>query len=327
MNNTPLLLKPADYDHHPLLRRMAMESEVITYLTANEEDREDLERRESARRALIADIKANGVLERAKVVKGANGRWLLAEGRHRGDACAILGIPLPVEEITEEEARKLIFSTFVLTRPRSKGAKAWLQVNLHPEIANSKQGPKGNSDSIGISREGLAEAAGISPDLIDQACSLYNATQKVPRLRPQIDAAIAAGKGLGALVAGLAGAEALPTGDNGKPTRPAPSLNSYCRTLKTIGTQLGHFAQWGEVDQAEAVEQTAAILRGNESARALFTAALAAADAAPEADDAEPACHTCQGSGKWPSAGGRIVKCPSCKGGTKQPDAPEADAT
>ena len=281
----PILLKRADYDHHPLLERMAMESAVIGYLQ-NDDSEGDLESRQAATAALTMDIRDNGVMQRGKAVKGPDGRWLLADGRHRGDACAALDIPLPCDEVNEEQARQIIFSSFILARPRSKGAQAWLMVCMNPDVAGTKKGPKaGVSDSIGnTTREELARMAGLSPDLIDQAAQLWTMTKKAPKLRPQVDAAIAAGKGLGGLIAGLSGAAALPTGDDGKPTRPAPSINGYCRTLKTMGTQLGFFAQWGDVAQAEAVEQTAAILRANESARSLFRDALAAADA-PAADD------------------------------------------
>jgi len=323
-------LNPSDCKPHPLLARMAMEKETIAYLEANKESDPAkearrvtaLEERKAAREAFLYSIASEGIKDAVKAVKTQDG-WLIADGRHRLEAATIAGKMVPAMEISEEDARSFIMNNLALRRHMKKSNVAWLLLCLHPGLAERKQGP--NSDASELSRGDHAAAAGVSADLVDQAATLWKLTAKNKSKRAQVDAAISAGKSLGGLIAGFTAIAGQP--EEAPATRAASNINSYSRAIKTIGTQLKLFADWTEDNRAQAVEQTAAILRGNESARALFTAALAAADAAPEADDSEPSCHTCQGSGKWPSAGGRIVKCPSCKGGTKQPDAPEADAT
>lgn len=241
MNSKITQLDPNDCRPHPLLARMAMETEVIAYLRTAEGTAEELESREAARLA---------------------------------------GVALPGVEVTEEEARRIIFSSVAHRRHLSKGAIAWLAVLMHPEAAESRRGRpghspcSGNSGSVGISRAALAAEAGVSLPLIDQACELYNLTKKSGRLRDRIDAAIAAGRGLGGLIAGLAGEEALPVDAEGRKRRPEPGFKGYLRTLGTFKTQLKSAAKWGGENRDAVVTATADFFRENAAAAELFREAL-----------------------------------------------------
>lgn len=296
-------LNVADCRPHPLLERMAMEERTIAYLAESRDpqDRQEAAARSATYEALKASVAEQGVLEPIRVVRTEDGKgWLIVAGRHRWMAAKEAGIFLiPALEMTEDTVANFIQSDTAHRRNMSKGAVAWLLVLLHPEVAGFKVGrpgnshsvgvsktPTDNSHSVGISRADLAKQGGVSPSLLDYACELYRLTVK-SKSRDKVDAAIAAGRGLGRLIAGLKGEESLPKAEDGKATRPDPGLKGYLRSMRTFSTQLKSAGQWPEEQRETAITETAELFRANPEAARLFTEALAAAAseaAAPSAD-------------------------------------------
>lgn len=89
------------------------------------------------REALIADIKANGLLHPIIVHDG-----VLIDGRNRRDACLALGIEPRFEELNGTDPVAYILATNVNRRHLSKGQRAMAVAKLYPE---GQQGQKGTS--------------------------------------------------------------------------------------------------------------------------------------------------------------------------------------
>ena len=111
--------------------------------------------------------------------------------------------------VTEEEGVRIIEGSVIARRHWTKGMKAYFAVLMHPEVATNTKGTgmKERSDSVGtLTREALAAKFGVSADLIDQACKLYERFEHSKSLREAHEKLIWAGFGLGGIIAGLAGA-------------------------------------------------------------------------------------------------------------------------
>lgn len=291
-------LNPEDCRPHPMLDRMAMEHAVIGYLGAKKKTAEQAERAEQ-RLGLVASITRHGVREPIRVTQIEDG-YLIADGRHRWEAAKEAGAMLPAIIISESQVRTTVITSLAQRRHLSKGCIAWLMVSLHPEIADTVVGKPGarivlplgqddaNGHSVSIKRHELAAEAGISRSLLNLACKLWGYTKINPDKKDITDAAIAAGIGLGALVAGLGGDDGLPPDGEGGKARPEPHGAGFLKVVATMGTQFRSFQRWKEEHRSSALADTAKLFAQNPHAKEFFAAAIAIAAAAePDAASAE----------------------------------------
>lgn len=270
----------ADMDFHPLLMQVAMVDDAIAWLKKNRDaDPAELAEKEGYRASFIASLKAEGIKTPVAAVRKGN-RWLIVNGRHRvtyGREAGVL--TAPVIEVGEDMARQTVLRENGLTWARTKAAIAWLAVCLTPEVVESKAGGDRDSDRIGmgITRTALAAQAGVSADLIDQACKLYKLVGKSKTARAAVESQVAAGCGLGGIIAGLAGKPE--PNDDGKVTRPPSSVAGFGRTLSTFKTQLKGWEKWTPEQRDIAVNAAAAVIQKDKAVRDFWLAVFEAANA------------------------------------------------
>lgn len=135
------------------------------------------------KRALAADIKANGLLHPLLVVRvrdnGVVHPWTLGDGRNRREGCRIAGIEPAVEyEEFDSEAELLarIWSENGPRRHMSKGAKAMVAACLFPEPTEPTERGRGKKGVVttrfeGVSKELLSHARtvlALAPDLVPE---------------------------------------------------------------------------------------------------------------------------------------------------------------
>jgi hypothetical protein len=183
--------------------------------------------------AFLDSIRRDGIKEPLKVIEGTE---IVADGRHRLMAARELSLDqVPVNEVSEVEALKLMESTISARRHMSKGQRAYAAVCLHPYVTEYKKGGDRKSDqtdSVGlISRAALGQRFGVSDDLINQACKLYTAFDDSKTLREAHEKLIWAGFGLGGILAGVAGA--AHTGGKGIST--SNYATGFVRRFATLG--------------------------------------------------------------------------------------------
>jgi hypothetical protein len=113
---------------------------------------------------------------------------------------------------------------------------------------------------------------------MEQAVKLWSLTGGVRRNKSaaKTDAAIAAGMGLGALIAGLEGAAALED-EAGTRRKPESNLKGYMRSLGTLKTVLGKVHKWSAEQREAGVTATAAFLAANKGVMEFYLEAIAAA--------------------------------------------------
>lgn len=275
MSNKPVitLAHLADTEVHPLLAQTAMLDDAIAYLKKSRDaDPDELAQRQAEHDAMLESIRTNGVLEPLYAVLSPGGKWLICDGRHRRAYALEAGHKVvPVIQVQESEARAVILRQNGQRRRQTKSQIGWLAVCVHPEVVECTQGA-GRSDKSELSRTALAGLSGVSADVIDQACKLWKLVGKSKKTRAAVEAQIAAGCGLGGIIAGLAGAAALPV-DGDKAKRPASSVPGLCRTLATVSTQLKEWPKWTP-EQRELAVTNAASLFNADHGREFLTAVM-----------------------------------------------------
>jgi hypothetical protein len=250
--------KVSELTLHATLKRILMMHEVHEKLTKQRvkkpEHREAADEILEDEEAFFADLDENGIIEPLKITQDGK----VADGRHRLRWASLRNkLTVPVTIVTEDEATRIIEGSVVARRHWTKGMKAYFAVLMHPEAvqagrqksaANLRQGPiptesesGKHSDSVGmLTREQLAAKFGVSADLIDQACKLYERFEASKSLREAHEKLVWAGFGLGGILAGLAGAEHTP-----KRILPSNLTAGLFRRLTAFG---GNIAQtWGKV--------------------------------------------------------------------------------
>lgn len=282
---TPMVMDARVLQIHPMLERITMLPEVMARLgqlkvrkpehdDAGQALQEDWD-------AFTEDVRAHGVLERLKVCE-VDGKWLVADGRHRRDAALQAGrFIVPVEVVSEEQALKIIHATVIARRSWTKGMKAYFGVLMYPDVIKNTKGTgmKKRSDSIGtlarsdsdsvgigITRVELARKCGVSADLIDQACEVFAHCERSKKIREKFEWRVFTGElGLGGILAGigaeLAGEEEETLNGRGRVETP---LKHLCAGLDKAKRYL---ADWDGLTEAQ-----------RETAATAFTAFL---DAAP----------------------------------------------
>jgi len=259
-------------DIHPLLEQAAMLEDAIDYLRKNRDaDKAELEEKEMEESALEESIRQDGIREALYGVRRGD-RWLICDGRHRRHYALRHGhTEAPLIEVPESQAREIILRQNAHRRRQSKGQIAWLAVCVTPEVVESR--PGGDSDkSECLTRTALAAQVGVSADSIDQACKLYKLVAKSKKARAAVEAQIAAGCGLGGVIAGLAGS---PKSENAPPPkRPASSLTGFTKTLGTFKTQFKELPQWTPEQQELAQGAWIEWLGADNGARAFFESVI-----------------------------------------------------
>ncbi len=248
---------------------------------------------------LHAQLAENGILDplpvtyMAEKVKGKKHprQWVqFWDGRHRCEwALATEQKTVPVRVVTVEEGRAIMAATVFGRRHWTKGQRAWLAVNLHPAVAGNTKGRPGKSDSIGIKSHSvgitvdeIAARFGVSATLIDQSVKIYRVFTELPALREKYEPGIWLGHGLGAVLAGIPGADATA----GKPKVPM-SWASMAGPLAGLNRVAATFEKWSKADQ-EATRDALSTWMAKLPAcfRLTLTEAVAAAS---EAGDAQAA--------------------------------------
>lgn len=232
-----------------------------------------------------------GIADPLKVTLSADGTtgkvW---DGRHRLEWALSRGKDtVPVIHVTEEVGRQLMEASVIGRRHWLKGQRAYLGVLCHPEVAGVTAGrPKKNSDSIGVNgAPDLAARLGVSPDVVNQAVTLFKAFHapgakpnsaeaiEAADLKAKYEMSIWAGAGLGAVIAGLGGGKAT----HGK-DRNESGWGSLDKPLGTM-TRLSHaFDKWDEGEKTKAMRLMTTRFKADFSPafRLALSEALAAAD-------------------------------------------------
>lgn len=252
--NTPAITQvpTAKLSLHPLLERVLLMPDVADRLrrqkvkkpehhAAADEITEDWT-------AFQQDIDERGILEPIKIVG-----TVIADGRHRWMAAKELGHKtVPCVQVTEPEARRIIESTVIARRHMTKGQRAYHAVVMHPEVSGNTKGTgmKARSDSVGtLTRGQLAKRYGVSPDLIDQACRLFERFEASKSLRDTHEKLVWAGFGLGGILAGIAGHEAT----HGRSIRTGHLASGLFRRLTAFGGSIA--TTWEKLASDEEMRQ------------------------------------------------------------------------
>jgi len=91
-------------------------------------------------------------------------------------------------------------------RHLSKGARAYLAVLMHPEIAAVKVGrPDKSRSECAINSEELAKTAGVSPRLVDDAIAIYRQFAARADVRASFEDGIWVGRALDKILSGIKG--------------------------------------------------------------------------------------------------------------------------
>jgi hypothetical protein len=208
-----LALKPSELTPHPLLDRVNMLPELIAReealglaqgkgRAAHKEAAEQL-RREF--HGVAESILANGIREKLKVVPNPAGGYWIVDGRHRWTIATQYDLEtVPCEVVAESDVVAIIMDG-VQHRQMSKGARAYLAVLMHPEVAKDAKDRQKAGTPSAFSAEGIAATAGVSPRLMEDAISLYRTFATRGDIREKFEPAIWVGAGLAKLRAGIEG--------------------------------------------------------------------------------------------------------------------------
>ncbi len=264
----PAILAPA-----PELSIIPMLGAVATHHAASRkpDHREAAEELQQDLAALHASLDRDGIIEPLKVTLAEDGQsGIIWDGRHRNEWALNKGVQVPVTLVTREQGLAIISATVAGRRHWTKGQKAWLAVQLNPSLLSNRTGPK----KQGVAgREEIAHTFGVRPSILDQAIALAKAFEAAPALRERHEPGIWAGFGLGAVLAGIPGAQATAQ----KPRNASTWLNlsKPYGTLTTLGKA---YATWSADDQEAAQETTAKWLREDcpPEFRSMLAAALTA---------------------------------------------------
>lgn len=224
--------------------------------------------------ALIAELDELGIVEPIKAYRSGK-KWIAVDGRHRLGWAAKQAVQknpkIPLIEISKDDADKIIEASVIGRRHWTKGQRAWLGVQQHPEVCEIEgAGRPKNSDSVGITATGLASRLGVSADVVSQAAQLYRlffapeskagspeAIEASAR-RAKYEHLIWGGAGLGGIIAGIAGGDST----TGKPKAPTGfhHLDAPLASLSRLGKV---FMTWSEEERSKAQSLIIARVRGD----------------------------------------------------------------
>lgn len=229
-----------------------------------------------------------GIIDPLKVTLSADGKsgkvW---DGRHRMEWALSRGKDtVPVIHVSEEVGRKLMEVSVIGRRHWSKGQRAYLGVLCHPEVAGVTVGrPK--RDAGLITAPALASHLGISPDVVNQAVTLFKAFHapgakagsaeaiEAADNKAKYEMSIWAGAGLGAVIAGMGGGK-VTDGKNRNPSGWA-SLDKPLGTMTRLGKE---YDKWDDEHKAKALRLMTTRFKTDftPAFRLALSEALAAAD-------------------------------------------------
>jgi hypothetical protein len=273
------------------LAAVPMMGSVLEHYRANPKAAHLREELDSERQGAHQSMDEIGIIDPLKVTLSADGLggkvW---DGRHRLEWAMARGKEtVPVIHVSEEVGHKLMEASVIGRRHWTKGQRAYLGVICHPEVAGCAAGrPKKIADSIGISGEGgLASRLGVSPDVVNQAVTLYKAFHapgakansaeaiEAADLKAKYEMSIWAGAGLGAVIAGLGGGKAT----DGKERNESgwASLDKPLGTMTRLGKE---FDKWNEEERSKALRLMTTRFKTDftPAFRLALSEALAAAD-------------------------------------------------
>lgn len=251
---------------HPDLEAIAMIEEAHQWLaknhhgdTARKEASEDLSKDWEA---FVDEIREHGVREAVKVVAvseadrakyPASVKWLIADGRHRFAGSTQAGLEiLPFESVHPSQVRAIIEGTIAARRNYTKGQKAFIAVQFHPELLDMKAGNPQFGTQCRIAGEGdsgtecrnytqpeICTKYGVGERVLRQAIELHRKIAGKKKLSEEVRMQVWAGFGLGGILSGLGGKEAT-GGKNRKPS----DVAGVTRTLASYRSQIREFATW-----------------------------------------------------------------------------------
>jgi hypothetical protein len=208
-------------------------------------------------RAFSENVKENGVLEPIKVTLfrgNAEVQYLACDGRHRLCAAKVHHLAsVPVEVVTEKQARKIIEATVIARRNWTQGMKAYFAVIMHPEIVHHAAQREKAGQPSALNAEGLAAQYGLGLRTLEQAMQLYRTFHAAPgadeaakieaeALREQYEPSLWAGHGLGGVIAGIEG---------GRSTKGAKKIIGFQGLTAPFGTISRFSKQFTKWDDAE----------------------------------------------------------------------------
>ena len=258
-----LKLDPRKLKLAPELAAVPMMGSVLEHYRSNPKTTALRDELDAERQGSHQSMDEIGIIDPLKVTLSADGLggkvW---DGRHRLEWAMSRGKDsVPVIHVTEEVGHKLMEASVIGRRHWTKGQRAYLGVICHPEVAGVTAGrPKKSADSIGVSgAPDLAHRLGVSPDVVNQAVTLYKAFHapgskansaeaiEAADLKAKYEMSIWAGAGLGAVIAGLGGGKAT----HGKDRNESgwASLDKPLGTMTRLGKQ---FDSWDEEEKAKA---------------------------------------------------------------------------
>lgn len=267
----PVSLSTATLTPHPLLASAPTMLDLAEDLAhSTQADRRE-QAAEIAREwaAFVASVKRDGILEPLQVTHDGD-QVLVIDGRHRLAAAIEAGLEfVPCFVRPAEVTLSIIEGTLAGRRHWTKGMRAYFLVTLHPRVAGARKGRPAKSQkchSVAFSTASdLADANGLSRQLVDQAVELYNLFHapghkagspeaiEAAALRERYELSIWAGAGLGAVLAGIGGGERT----IGKP-RPASKFHGFDKPLSTLARLGKQWTKWDEAEQGKAAQLLAA---------------------------------------------------------------------
>lgn len=265
-----LMIHAADLSLHPQLSRLAIVADTARHFATTHHG--DAQRKEWAEdlaeswNSLVLSIKDDGIRQPLHVQAdpARPGHFFIVDGRHRFQAGLEIGLEVfPCQIETAEDAGRLVFRSLFNRNHFTKSIRAYAAVLMHPEVAGVKRGRASNREvdpilgvkcaiSAHLTAETLAAQAGVSRRLLEQAKAIFRTLSESEPLRLRVEPTIWAGAELGAVLAGIAGANSTA----GEP-RPASSHISVLRGLRTLKTQLRDFGNW-PAEEREAMHTCAA---------------------------------------------------------------------
>ncbi len=224
-----------------MLERLTTVYDTLSHLSGERDHAATFSEHHEDWTAFVDDIRSRGVREPIRYCT-VKGKALIVDGRHRWQAAKQVGFAdIRSIEVTEEEGRDLMESSFIARQNFTKSMRAYAAVVMHPSIALASEGqggrPKKPAQNAGfLTMPYLADKFGVSLRLIEQACALYRALDSSPTLRAKHEWRVRAGFGLGAILAGIAGDKA--TGGKDRPRAPM----NIAKPLTSLRTFWSHYA-------------------------------------------------------------------------------------
>lgn len=274
------MLKPADLQPHPLLRRVGLLPDMISREETkgnkagkNRETHKELAAEMTEEfEALRQSILAQGVMDPLKIVRDGD-QWLIADGRNRWEASRSIDPekPIPCVEVGPEEVREVILAAGT-RRHMSKQARALMAVMVYPEIAeDAKAGrPKKSPDEQGISQVALAKLVGVGLATVEEACRFWRAISLTPKTRDERLNQVFSGVSFERIEQGDSSAKAS-GGKERPPSQPALLL------LRNANSMIKQWSSWQEISPEARVKTTEKMVEAMRGAPAEMREAIQAA--------------------------------------------------